>query len=41
MLWFILLTDWSVQFPRPLYQEIAVPPYIKNLGDTYQGLYNT
>ncbi|KAH9928380.1 tripeptidyl peptidase A [Fomitopsis serialis] len=32
---------FSNYFPRPLYQDVAVPPYLKNLGDTYKGLYNT
>jgi len=32
---------FSNYFPRPLYQDVAVPPYLKNLGDTYEGLYNT
>lgn len=28
-------------FPIPQYQASAVPGYIKTLGDTYKGLYNT
>ncbi|OCH90623.1 subtilisin-like protein [Obba rivulosa] len=31
---------FSVYFPRPAYQAAAVPPFLKNLGSTYAGLFN-
>ncbi|EMD34382.1 hypothetical protein CERSUDRAFT_107569 [Gelatoporia subvermispora B] len=31
---------FSVYFPRPLYQEAAVPPFLNRLGSTYAGLFN-
>ncbi len=30
---------FSKYFPRELYQENAVPAYLQNLGNQYQGLY--
>ncbi|KAF8264651.1 peptidase S8/S53 domain-containing protein [Lactarius quietus] len=31
---------FSFYFPRPPYQDAAVPPYIKSIGDQYQDFYN-
>ncbi|KAH9831612.1 tripeptidyl peptidase A [Rhodofomes roseus] len=38
--YFISGGGFSNYFSRPLYQDIAVPHYVKNLGNTYEGLYN-
>ncbi|KAH8982958.1 subtilisin-like protein [Lactarius akahatsu] len=32
---------FSTYFERPEYQQQAVPTFLRHLGDTYQGLYNT
>lgn len=33
-------SGFSEYFPRPLYQALAVPPYVASLGSTHKGLYN-
>jgi tripeptidyl-peptidase-1 len=33
-------SGFSNYFSRPYYQDKVVPKYVKNLGDTYEGLYN-
>ena len=30
---------FSVYFPRPSWQDEAVPPFLKKLGNTYKGLF--
>ncbi|KZT44218.1 subtilisin-like protein [Sistotremastrum suecicum HHB10207 ss-3] len=31
---------FSVYFPRPSFQDAAVPPFLRQLGNTYKGLFN-